>query len=177
MEMASRKDSLERDWPHVVRSTCVPFHASPTLLLQKSDECAPTMTINFVLLQSPLLSPHDPEVIIVSREHQFIRGLSSIIILIMHQRSSVPIHPFRRFFGILAGTRAVHVSLSNRILTSICVALQMRAHIRLCFSATHFKTQVEHLNTMTLSMFSLIGRATYFLIPNTNSESLVTSGC
>ncbi len=54
-----------------------PYLPTRTLLLQKSDECAPTMTINFVLPQSPLPSPHDPETIIVSREHQFIRDLSS----------------------------------------------------------------------------------------------------
>jgi hypothetical protein len=30
------------------------------------------MIVKFVLLQSPVLSPHDPETVIVSREHQFI---------------------------------------------------------------------------------------------------------
>ncbi len=42
----------------------------PTLPLQKfEDEWGPTMTINFVLLQSPLLTPHNPETVVVSREH------------------------------------------------------------------------------------------------------------
>jgi len=59
MEIAKGKDSVP--WP-------------------RADEWGPTMTINFVLLQSPLLVPLDPETIIVSREHQFIRGLSSIIV-------------------------------------------------------------------------------------------------
>ncbi|KAH8978305.1 hypothetical protein EDB92DRAFT_1956704 [Lactarius akahatsu] len=36
--------------------------------LQTYDEGAPTMTINFVLLRSPLLSPHDPETIVMSQE-------------------------------------------------------------------------------------------------------------
>src|SRR6266702_5649343 len=133
------------------------------------------MTINFVLLRSPLLSPHDPETIIVSREHQFIRGLSSIIIfeLFMRQRSSVPVRTFQRYFGTLAvTTRAMHVSPSSRTLTSICVALQMRVYIRLSFGATRFKTRAEHLNTMTLSMFSSIGHVVCFLISNISPGSL-----
>ncbi|KAI9440194.1 hypothetical protein BJY52DRAFT_1217192 [Lactarius psammicola] len=52
MELARQKDSVERDWSH---SKC-------------EDEWGPTMTINFVLLQSPLLFPHDPETVIVSQE-------------------------------------------------------------------------------------------------------------
>ncbi|KAF8268652.1 hypothetical protein EI94DRAFT_1700067 [Lactarius quietus] len=51
MEIAKRKDSIERDWSHA-----------------KADECAPTMIINFVILQSPLLFPHDPGTISVSQE-------------------------------------------------------------------------------------------------------------
>ncbi|KAH9060648.1 hypothetical protein EDB87DRAFT_571075 [Lactarius vividus] len=86
METAIRKDSVEREWSHV----------------KSEAEWGPTMTVNFVLLQSPILSPHDPETII---------------------RSSVPIHPCQRFFGTSAVMRAVHVSPSSRTLTSICVAL------------------------------------------------------
>ncbi|KAH9067999.1 hypothetical protein EDB83DRAFT_669199 [Lactarius deliciosus] len=50
METAIKKDSVECVWSH-----------------KSEAEWGPTMTINFVLLQSPLLSPHDPETIIVSR--------------------------------------------------------------------------------------------------------------
>lgn len=82
----------------------------------------------------------------------------------MRQRNSVPVRPFQKYFGTLAVIRAGHVLPSSRIHTSICVALQQRAHIRYCSSATHFKTQAEHLNTMTLSMFSLIAHAACFLI-------------
>jgi hypothetical protein len=41
----------------------VSSHLPPnSVLLQKfEDEWGPMMTINFVLLQSPLLTPHDPE--------------------------------------------------------------------------------------------------------------------
>ena len=80
MEIAKWKDSLVRDRPHPVRSAYFSLSPTPTIPLQKSDERAPTMTINFVLLRSPLLSPYDPETIIVSREHGFMRGLSSILI-------------------------------------------------------------------------------------------------
>jgi hypothetical protein len=78
MEIAKMKDSLEqgleRDWPHKVAHVPFPFLRIPThtILRQKSDDCAPTMTVNFVLLRSPLLSLHDPETITVSREHRFI---------------------------------------------------------------------------------------------------------
>ncbi|KAI9438915.1 hypothetical protein H4582DRAFT_2142014 [Lactarius indigo] len=51
MEIAKWKDISESNWPH-----------------SKSDECAPTMTVNFILLQSPLQSPHGPETVIVSQE-------------------------------------------------------------------------------------------------------------
>ncbi|KAH9033787.1 hypothetical protein EDB85DRAFT_1890065 [Lactarius pseudohatsudake] len=76
MEVARQKDSLERDWPLAVRSTCVsmtPYTDSPSSyvrrngsFLQTYDEGAPTMIINFVLLRSPLLSPHNPETIVMS---------------------------------------------------------------------------------------------------------------
>ncbi|KAI9432323.1 hypothetical protein H4582DRAFT_1104928 [Lactarius indigo] len=52
MERARQKDSVERDWSHV----------------KSEDEWGPTMTIEFVLLRTPLLSPHDPETIVVSQE-------------------------------------------------------------------------------------------------------------
>ena len=61
-----------------VQPDIFPYLPTPTILLQKSDECAP-MTIDFVLLRSPRLCPHDPETIIVSREHRFIRGLCPIV--------------------------------------------------------------------------------------------------
>jgi len=151
-------------------------HRPPkTPLLQKSeDEWGPT--INFVLLRSPLLASRESDTVIVSREHRFIRGSCSIITLFVHQSGSVPVHPFGKSFGTLAVTGTVHVSPSSRTLISILVALQMRAHIRLCFGATHFKTQAEHLNTTTLSMFSSMGPAVCFLIPNANSGSLPMSG-
>jgi hypothetical protein len=59
MEIAKSKDGLSGDWPR-----------------EKSDdsECTSMVIINFVLLLSPLLSPHDPETIIVSREHRFMRA-------------------------------------------------------------------------------------------------------
>jgi hypothetical protein len=57
MEIAKRKDSVQ--WP-------------------RADESGPTMTINFVILRSPLLNFHDPETIVVSREYRFIWGLGSV---------------------------------------------------------------------------------------------------
>jgi hypothetical protein len=51
MEIAQRKDSVKRVWSHVA-----------------SDERGQTMTINFVLLRSPLLASRDPDTIVVSRE-------------------------------------------------------------------------------------------------------------
>ncbi|KAH9054860.1 hypothetical protein EDB87DRAFT_1412376 [Lactarius vividus] len=51
-----------------VHMRSIPCLSTPTLLLQKSDEWGRTMTINFVLLRSPLLAFHDPETIIVSQE-------------------------------------------------------------------------------------------------------------
>ena len=134
------------------------------LIIQEiEDELGPTITINFVLLQSPLPAPYDPETVIVSREHRFVRGLSSIVISSLHQRSSVLVRPFRRSFGTLAVTRTVHVSPSSKTLTSICVSLNTRAHIRLNFSTIHFRIKAEHLNTTILSMFSSIDLAVCFL--------------
>ena len=80
MEIAKKKDILERDWPQAVRHVfpCLPLL---TLLFQRSDECAPTITINFVLLQSPLLSHHDPETIILSREHRYIDVFDNHLII------------------------------------------------------------------------------------------------
>ena len=137
------------------------------------------ITINFVLLQSPLLSLHDPETTIVSREHRFMRVflISFDTNIIQSQRNSVSVRHFQRSFGTSAVTRTMHESPLSRILTSIFVAPRMRAHTRPYFSDIHFKTQAEYLNTTTLSMFSSIGRPVYFFIPNTNSESLVTFGC
>lgn len=54
MEIAKVKDSVQRDQPYIVE---------------------PTMTIYFVLLQSPFPAPHDPEPVVLSRERQFIRAL------------------------------------------------------------------------------------------------------
>ena len=74
MEIAKRKDSVQRDWSYVVRLACVLFHPysiPPTLILlvQKIDEWGQGMTISFILLRSPLLTTPDPENVIVSREH------------------------------------------------------------------------------------------------------------
>ncbi|KAF8264411.1 hypothetical protein EI94DRAFT_497408 [Lactarius quietus] len=52
MEIARQKDSMERDWSH----------------MNSENEMGPTMTVNFVLLRSPLLTPHDPETVFVSQE-------------------------------------------------------------------------------------------------------------
>ena len=53
MEIAQRKDNVtvKSVWSHVAR-----------------DERGPTMIINFVLLQSPLLASRDPDTVVVSRE-------------------------------------------------------------------------------------------------------------
>ncbi|KAF8260501.1 hypothetical protein EI94DRAFT_1748287 [Lactarius quietus] len=106
LETAKQKDAYDVEcvWSHAI---C-------------EDEWEHTMTINFVLLLSPLLASRDPDTI---------------------TRSSVPVHPFRKSFGTLAATMTVHVSPSSRTLTSICIALLMRVHIRLRFSATHFKAR------------------------------------
>ena len=118
MEMAKGKDSLERDWQYAVKpASCFPWHQLLTPLLQRSDECAHTITINFVLLQSPLLSPHDPETIIVSREYRSIDDFDNH--LIIPQRKLLPLRHFQRFFGTSAVTGTVRTLLSNKILTSI----------------------------------------------------------
>ena len=78
MDTAKRKDSPENDWSPEVRLVRASLHVcNLTPLLQKFEEArGPMMTVNFVLLHSPVLSPHDPETVIVSREHQFIRDFS-----------------------------------------------------------------------------------------------------
>ncbi|KAH9062538.1 hypothetical protein EDB83DRAFT_2675313 [Lactarius deliciosus] len=70
MEIARQNDCIERDWSHVVRLAYMSLYTShPTLLSQKSeDEWRPTMTVNFVILRSPLLSIHTPETAVVSQE-------------------------------------------------------------------------------------------------------------
>jgi hypothetical protein len=61
MAIAKRKDSVTSVWSHVAKGA--------SLLLPKSkDERGRTMTINFVLLRSPLLDFGDPDNIIVSRK-------------------------------------------------------------------------------------------------------------
>src|SRR6266404_5652964 len=132
------------------------------------------MTINFVLLSSPVLTPYNPETVIVTRERS---NTDSCSIITLYQRNSVPVHPFQRFSGTLAVTRTVHVSPSSITLTFICVAPQTRPHIHLRFSAAHFKTPMAHLNTMILSMSSSIGQAVYFLKPDINQRSLAIFGC
>ncbi|KAH9004600.1 hypothetical protein EDB86DRAFT_1965740 [Lactarius hatsudake] len=52
MKIARQKDRVESDRSHA----------------KSENKWGPTTTINFVLLRSPLLSPHDPETIIVSQE-------------------------------------------------------------------------------------------------------------
>jgi hypothetical protein len=64
MEIAKQKDSAESSWLNVVKRQ----YAS--LFLPDSEaERRGTVTINFVLLRSPLLASRDPETVIVSREH------------------------------------------------------------------------------------------------------------
>jgi hypothetical protein len=61
MENAKQKDSVKSVWSHVAKRA--------SLLLPKSkDERGPTMTINFVLLRSPLLNFGDQSTVIMSRE-------------------------------------------------------------------------------------------------------------
>ena len=52
----------------------------------------------------------------------------------------------------------------------------MRAHLRPRFSATQFKTQVEYLDTTTLSMFSSTDPPVSFFIPNANLGYFAKSG-
>ncbi|KAN0137486.1 hypothetical protein V8E53_004537 [Lactarius tabidus] len=63
MEIAKWKDSVQRDSSH----------------MKFEDEWGPTMTINFVLLRSPLLTPHDSESITVSQELSANPSLPEII--------------------------------------------------------------------------------------------------
>jgi hypothetical protein len=61
MEIAQREDSVKNVWSHVAKRA--------TLLLPKYwDERGQTMTINFVLLLSPLLASCEADIIVVSRE-------------------------------------------------------------------------------------------------------------
>ncbi|KAI9438911.1 hypothetical protein H4582DRAFT_102592 [Lactarius indigo] len=53
MEIAQQKDSVERDWSYVP--------------VKSEDERGRMITINFMLLRTPLLSPHDPETVVVSQ--------------------------------------------------------------------------------------------------------------
>ena len=147
-----------------------------TTALQKPDECAERMSIKFVFLRSPLLSPRDPEAIIVTRAHRLMLVFSNTN-PDQYQRNSVAVLHFQKFFGTSAVTRTKHESPLSRILTSICVALRMRENTRLCSGAILFKTQAEYLSIMILSMFSSIGRPVYFYILNKNPGSLVTFGC
>jgi hypothetical protein len=61
MEEAKRKDSVKSVWSHVAKRV-------PLLLPKSKDERGPTMTINFVLLRSPLQVSGDPNTILVSRK-------------------------------------------------------------------------------------------------------------
>ena len=136
MESAKWKDCAQRDRSYVVRLLlCLLMSPNYPGVV---DEYGPTMTINFIL-QSPLQAPHDPEVLTVSHEHRFVRGLYLIVMLSMHQSGSVPVLPFRRSFGILAVTMTVDALPLSKTLTSIWVSLKTRAHIRLSFSTIHFK--------------------------------------
>ena len=73
MEIAEQKDSVvESEGFHVVKRA--------TRLLSKYKDTGPTMTINFVLLRSPLLASRDPDAVIVTREPDLYGGSSSIII-------------------------------------------------------------------------------------------------
>jgi hypothetical protein len=51
------------------------------------------MTINFVVLQSPLLTPHDPETVIVTREHQLMHVLDNNLIHSSEELSASPSLP------------------------------------------------------------------------------------
>jgi hypothetical protein len=76
MEIAKQKDSVENEWSDVEK-----HHA--TLLPNSEEQRGTTTTINFVLLQSPLLASRDSDTVIVSRKSDFFRGSLSIIILFM----------------------------------------------------------------------------------------------
>jgi hypothetical protein len=110
MEKAKWKDSIKSVWSHVAKGA--------SLLLPKSKD-ERTITINFVLLRSPLLDFGDPDTIVVSRKSGLYGTRLREMILFMYQRSSVLVRPFRKFFGTLAVTTIVHVSPSSRTLTSI----------------------------------------------------------
>jgi hypothetical protein len=55
-------------WKDSVKSVSHVAKRASLLLPKSKDECGPTMTINFVLLRSPLLNFGDPSTIIMSRE-------------------------------------------------------------------------------------------------------------
>jgi hypothetical protein len=77
MEKAKRKDSIKSVWSHVAKRA--------NLFVPKSkDERVTTMSINFVLLRSPLLVPGDPDTVIVSRKSRFMWVSALIIILFTH---------------------------------------------------------------------------------------------
>ncbi|KAI9432326.1 hypothetical protein H4582DRAFT_1105147 [Lactarius indigo] len=63
MEISKWKDSGQRNWSHE----------------KFEDEWGPTMTIKFILLQSPLLTPHDPETVAVSQELSASPSLQEIL--------------------------------------------------------------------------------------------------
>ncbi|KAH9172534.1 hypothetical protein EDB89DRAFT_888122 [Lactarius sanguifluus] len=72
MEIAKQKDNEKSVWSHAV--------GRATLRLQKFwDNQGPTMTINFVLLRSPLLSSHDPDIVIVRQEFNIRPPLSEVL--------------------------------------------------------------------------------------------------
>ncbi|KAN0133857.1 hypothetical protein V8E53_008352, partial [Lactarius tabidus] len=72
MEKAKRKDSVKSVWSHVAKRA--------SLLVPKSkDERVTTMTINFVLLRSPLLVSGDHGTIIVSQEFSASPSLPEIL--------------------------------------------------------------------------------------------------
>ena len=91
MEKAKRKDgvTIESVWSH--------DHAAKntSLLLPKSrDERGPTMTINFVLLRSPLLVSGDPDTIIVSRKPDLYRfDFNNYLIHALEEFSTSPTLP------------------------------------------------------------------------------------
>jgi hypothetical protein len=149
MEDAKQKDRVQGSRSRVVRFARVSsshLHSIP--FLQKfGGKRGRSISINFVLLRSPLLTAltlmtPKPWSCAVSTDSY--AACFKRINSIMRQRNSVPVRPLQKYFGTLAVTRIVHVSPSRRIPISICVSLQRRVHIRQCFNITHFKTQAEN---------------------------------
>jgi hypothetical protein len=62
MEEAKQKDGVKSVQSHVAK------RATPLLPKSKDERIPPTITINFVLLRSPLMAPGDPDTVIVSRK-------------------------------------------------------------------------------------------------------------